>query len=232
MEGRKMKVGRVPLTLRTLKDVNDFVGCAVMSRTWKMPEESFSISALNCMAGRSMVSKPNSVCHDCYALKGRYRMTKQSNAMRLRLELTQTDYFIPIMVFYIIKKETKHFRWFDSGDIQSIKMLDDICEICRQTPGTKHWLPTKEWKLVRKYIEFDGNIIPENLDIRLSALYINGKPPTKLARRLGLNTSTVVSKDIYNKLSFKCPASKQDNKCQSCRACWTKDIKNVPYLYH
>jgi len=216
----------------TYKDCDDFVGCSVMSKPSKMPEESFNIPAINCHAGGHMVGVKGAVCWKCYALSGRYAMPNTINAMQLRFDFANTDYFIPVMVFYINKKGTKHFRWFDSGDIQSIKMLDNICEICRQTPGTKHWLPTKEWRLVRKYIEFDGNIIPENLDIRLSALYINGKPPTRLARRLGLNTSTVVTKNIYEKLSFKCPSSKQENQCKNCRACWTKGVKNVPYLYH
>jgi len=68
----------------------------------------------------------------------------------------------------------------------------------------------------------------------------NGKPPTKLAEKLGLVTSTVVTPDVYDKLSFKCPSSKEmmyhgkstKNMCRDCDACWSNKVKDVPYKYH
>ena len=33
----------------------------------------------------------------------------------------------------------------DSGDLQSLEMLEAIAEVARQTPEVKHWLPTKEY---------------------------------------------------------------------------------------
>ena len=35
------------------------------------------------------------------------------------------------------------FRWHDSGDIQSLEHLEKIFEVCRLTPETSHWLPTR-----------------------------------------------------------------------------------------
>ena len=219
-------------TFTSLKSVKDFLGFEPLSNVWKMPEYSFNIPAQECKAGGEMINLKGSICEGCYAYnKGRYRFSNVINSMYNKLEFAISDYFIPVMTYVINKRKVKYFRWFDSGDIQDENMLDNICNICRATPDTKHWLPTKEWKMVTKYIQ-SGHKIPDNLDIRLSGLYIDGPPPTKLANKLGLNTSTVVTKKVFDKLLFKCPSSKQENQCRDCRACWTKGVKNVPYKYH
>ena len=143
------------------------------------------------------------------------------------------------MTYVITDRIKRKFRWFDSGDIQSEKMLDDICKICRNTPHILHWLPTKEWKICKRYIEA-GNEIPDNLNLRLSALRINGRPPIELAKRLGLNTSTVMTADVWDRFiatkskGLKCPSSddKHNGKCMSCEACWTHEVNNVGYKWH
>ena len=49
--------------------------------------------------------------------------------------------------------------------------LKNIFEVCKQTPGTRHWLPTQE----RKYLTLmDPEVVPENLIIRLSRSKIDG----------------------------------------------------------
>ena len=55
---------------------------------------------------------------------------------------------------------------------------------------------------------------------------VDGKPPTSLAKKLGLTTSGV-SPDGFN-----CPASKQDNQCAECRACWDSSVENINYKKH
>jgi len=197
-----------------------------------MPEKSFNIPAQRCKAGSHMVGVDGMICEDCYALKHRYAMETCSNAMENRYDFVMNNsFFVEIFTFIITRQIKKKFRWFDSGDIQDTKMLDNICNIARNTPHIKHWLPTKEWKIVKRYI-YAGNKIPKNLTIRLSALKINGRPPTKLAKRLGLVTSTVVTSDVWETLAFKCPSSKQGNKCRDCEACWSNKVKDVSYKYH
>ena len=110
------------------------------------------------------------------------------------------------------------FRWHDSGDIQSAKHLTNIFEVCKRTPGTRHWLPTQE----RKYLQFlDPAIVPPNLIIRLSGSKIDGPAPKSWPW-----TSSVVT------TGRTCPAPNQDNECKSCRNCWNKDIKNISYGKH
>ena len=55
---------------------------------------------------------------------------------------------------------------------------------------------------------------------------VDGKPPTSLAKKLGLTTSGV-SPDGFN-----CPASKQGNECGECRACWDNTVDNINYKKH
>ena len=227
-----IQIKRAVPTFTSLKSVKDFLGFEPLSNVWKMPEYSFNIPAQECKAGGKMINVKDSICEGCYAYnRGRYKFSNVINSMYNKWEFAMSDYFVPVMTYVINKRKVKYFRWFDSGDIQDENMLDNICKICYSTPNTRHWLPTKEWKMVTKYIQ-SGHILPNNLDIRLSGLYIDGPPPTKLANKLGLNTSTVVTKEKFDKLLFKCPSSKQENQCRDCRACWTKGVKNVPYKYH
>jgi hypothetical protein len=68
---------------------------------------------------------------------------------------------------------------------------------------------------------------PDNLIIRLSALMMDGAPPTALARRLDLTTSGARTDG-----GFTCPASEQGNECKDCRACWDESIQNIDYKKH
>ena len=229
------------------------LGTALLSNPKKMPELAFNIPAQECKAGRHMVNVEGCVCKDCYCLPkfnedgsvnlhsssgGRYRFDNTQRAMYLRYNFAVFNpNFVSIMTYVITDKIKRKFRWFDSGDLQSEKMLDDICKICRNTPHILHWLPTKEWKICKRYIEA-GNKIPDNLDLRLSALHINGRPPRSRARRLGLNTSTVMTADVWGKFiatkskGLKCPSSTQGNECKECKACWTHEVSNVGYKWH
>ena len=252
-------------TLKYATDVMKAIGIGeLMSKPEKMPEWSFNIPAKTCKVGRHLVWQKNSNCYDCYALEGHYRNSIVQQALFRRLGFAvHNPNFIRAMSFLINLRcdgkvgakekrwykehgmkvrdywTVKRFRWFDSGDIQSEKMLDDICQICRNTPNVLHWLPTKEHKIVKRYIEA-GNKIPDNLDLRLSSLFKSNtsvRRVTKLAIRLGLNTATVLPPNEWEKAdhsitSFKCMSSKQGNKCLKCKACWTHKVLNVVYKEH
>ena len=105
-------------------------------------------------------------------------------------------------------------------DEQTVK----IAEIARQLPDIKFWLPTREYSFVREWMQFAK--VPKNLTIRLSAYMVDGKPPTQLAKKLGLTTSGVSPE------GFNCPASEQGNECADCRACWDGSVDNINYKKH
>jgi hypothetical protein len=120
----------------------------------------------------------------------------------------------------------KHFRWHDSGDLQNTEHLKMIIEVCRKTENTRHWLPTRETKLVTEAIK-EGLNIPDNLIIRLSAMSFDKQAPENTARKYGLQVSGATKLN-----NGTCPAWKQGGECKDCRNCWDKSVFNVIYKAH
>ena len=114
----------------------------------------------------------------------------------------------------VIKRQ-KWFRWHDAGDVQDLQHLEKIFEVCRKTPDTKHWMPTREaW--VKDHLASK----PDNLVIRFSPPMIEQRNDT------WPNSSMVVLKDA------SCPAPSQGGKCGDCRQCWDPAVKVVSYGKH
>ena len=185
-----------------------------LSAPGKMPEGSYNLPASMCQTGAKLRLVPDTPCYKCYAFKGNYvRFPAVQKAMYRRLASLTHPQWAEGMTTLI--KKIKHFRWHDSGDIQSVVHLKKIFEVCTNTPGTMHWLPTQE----RKYLPLGS--YPANLTIRLSNSKNNSKPGNAWT-----HWSTVVDS------GGDCPASKQGNKCGDCRRCWSRDVKHVTYPKH
>ena len=196
------------------KEANIIVGG--LSATGKMPCPSINLPAVACVTGSKLAKVPGTTCHGCYALKGRYNFKYTKIAMARRLAALQDSRWVRAMV--VLMEGRKHFRWHDSGDIQGPWHLKRILEVCKQTPNTKHWLPTREAQLLQ-YL--DPNIIPPNLIIRLSATKVNGAASKSWPWTSTVSTTTKT-----------CPAPNQGGKCLDCRACWNRDIQNITYAKH
>jgi hypothetical protein len=201
--------------------------CGGLSFPSKMPCSSYSIPAQSCKTGSKLVGVKDSVCHGCYALKNFYRMPNVKKALQDRLKTIYKNEWVDSLT-YLIKIHSNMFhRWHDSGDLQDEKHLEQICKVARKTKEVKHWIPTREYGVVKKYKKTKR--IPSNLIIRLSAHMVNQRLKTK-----ELN-SMVVTKDKVKDLPkdvHVCPSSKQGNKCLDCRACWSKKVKTVAYIKH
>ena len=192
----------------------------------KMPCYGYSIPASKCITGAKLRDVVGSVCSKCYALKGRYGFDNVQNALMRRFNTLTNPQWIEAMVTAILGKEKSgFFRWHDSGDIQSLEHLENIVAVCKSTPNVTHWLPTREYKIVSDYVAKHKSF-PDNLVVRLSSYMLEGSAPVSLANRLGVQTSGV------SKTGFTCPASKQNNECGACRACWDKSVHNVNYKQH
>jgi len=61
-----------------------------LSRPGKMPGPSYNLPASMCQTGSILVRVPGTVCHGCYALKGRYRFPNVKEAMAQR-QLRRTE---------------------------------------------------------------------------------------------------------------------------------------------
>ena len=194
------------------KEANKITGG--LSAPGKMPEGSYNLPASACQTGAKLREIPDTPCYKCYAFKGRYNFPNVKNALAKRLKSLDHPQWVEAMTTLV--KNKKHFRWHDSGDIQSVKHLINIFEVCKNTPATKHWLPTQE----RKYLPLGS--YPKNLVIRLS----NAKNHSKHGNAW-THWSTVVDKGFHS-----CPAQSQGNVCGTCRACWSRDVKHGTYPKH
>ena len=197
------------------KEANIIVGG--LSAPGKMPCPSINLPAAACITGSLMAVIEGTTCYGCYALKGRYKFKNTKIAMARRLDALKDSRWVRAMV--TLMQGRPYFRWHDSGDLQGAWHLARILEVCKRTPDTRHWLPTREAKLLQ-YL--DPEVIPKNLLIRLSATKVNGA-----ASKSWPWTSTVT--DGKDKT---CPAPDQGGKCKSCRQCWDRSVVNVSYAKH
>jgi hypothetical protein len=189
-----------------------------LSKPSKMPGPAHNLPAWRCITGVKLQQVPGSVCAGCYAMKGRYRFRNVKEALNRRLQALEHPRWVDAMVTLI--KDQPWFRWHDSGDIQSPEHLKNIFEVCKRTPGTRHWMPTREVKFLRL---MDPAVIPTNLIIRISSHMIDQGPVKHWPW-----TSTVSTKAQDR----TCPAPLQGGKCNDCRNCWNKKISNVSYGKH
>src|ERR1039458_5330743 len=203
--------------IKTYKDAQQVM--VSLSAPSKMPCSSWSIPAQLCKVGSKLNLVVGSVCHDCYALKGMYNFPNVKNALSARLDAFENPQWVNAMTTAIrIKtKVVKYFRWFDSGDIQSVAMLEAIAQIARNLPDVTFWLPTKEYGFIATYMQ--GNVKPSNLTIRVSGYMVDRKPP----KFFGLPTSTV-DKNMPH-FGTHCPAPEQGRRCLDCRNCWNPSVE-------
>lgn len=200
-----------------------------LSRTSKMPCHSWGIPATACRAGSHLAKIQGTTCNGCCALKGAYRWSTVSRAYQRRLDLADDPDWVVAMVKLVYWQAEingdRTFRWFDSGDLQDVEMLERIVRVARHTPEIRHWVPTREHGIVRRFLATEE--LPANLTVRLSAIWVDASPPT----RLGLPTSTVHRDG--EPIGFECPAyGDEPATCGSCRACWDPEVPNVSYPFH
>jgi len=207
----------------TYKQAWELVGG--LSTPSKMPCYGWSISARRCKVGNKLREIENSVCNKCYAFRGNYNFPCVVNAMEKRWEALSNPRFVEAMSFLINCLDSRHFRWFDSGDLDSAETLEKFALIAISCPDVKFWLPTKEYGIVSKWIKA-GNVVPSNLNIRLSGYMIDENGPIALSLALGVTLSEVRTAE------FNCPSSSQGNKCLDCRKCWNKNEFTVAYKKH
>ena len=210
--------------------------CGTLTSTSKMPCKSYSLPTEACITGFKMSQIAGSICSSCYADKGFYKMYANNikPAQFSRLDSINGEYWVSGMVSLIGSDE--YFRWHDSGDLQSVEHLEKIISVANNTPHCKHWLPTREYSIVKQYIAKNGReSIPNNLKIRLSAMYPDKKVviPVSLQGIANVTVSNVHTSLVSlkaNDLGNACKASDQGGECRDCRLCWSD--KPVSYLMH
>lgn len=210
-----------------VKELAAYVGG--LSTPSKMPGYAYNLPARECLTGSKLRLVEGSTCAGCYAMKNRYLFGNVQAAMYRRLEAIVRPLWAEVMAELITRKGETVFRWHDSGDLQSLDHLAAIVRVCEATPDVRHWLPTREYRMVADYVAA-GGVFPANLNVRMSAHMVGGKLPR--FRGLPVTVSTVSrSADTYPSAHI-CPAPKQGNQCGDCRACWDRDVPHVDYHLH
>jgi hypothetical protein len=163
-------------------------------------------------------------------MKGRYVFANVQAALYRRLDSITAPLWAEAMAELITRTGDAYFRWHDSGDLQSVDHFARIVEVCNLTPQVRHWIPTREYRIVQDFIA-NGGEIPANLNVRFSAHMLGGNVPT-FPRLAGLVTVSTVSIDARPDGAHACPAPLQGNECGDCRACWDRGTPLVDYHKH
>ena len=209
-----------------VKEIEAKIG--TLSNPSKMPAYAWGISAKDCKTGSKLAEIEGTICNKCYANKGCYVFKVVQDAHKFRKEAIELPEWVDYMAELLTikyknkKKEDKYHRWFDSGDLQSFSHLMKILEVCELTPEINYWLATREVQFVNKIQEKD---IPKNLCLRVSAVKVDSQPPSFWKWTSGVHKDKPA-------IGRECPAYKQDGECGSCRACWSRSIKQVSYKEH
>lgn len=224
----------------------------LLTDTGKMPCASWSLPA-----GESCpwaLYGEGAICDSCYANKGSYTQYPTVKiAQRARFEWVReclktpegTDTFVSTMVRTIRKAVDgeqrkypgtgRYFRVHDSGDLFSPAYTWAWVRIVQALPDIRFWFPTRSWRPMRMQkltpatrmaweLALTALASEPNVTVRPSALFFNAPAPSIP----GLAAGTTASDDG----SFTCPASRQNNECRDCRACWDKPDLAISYRAH
>ena len=202
--------------------------CGTLTNTSKMPCKSYSLPTEACQTGYKMAQIKGSICHSCYANKGFYKAYEKTvkPSQWARLDSLTNPHWVDGMVSLI--GNDAFFRWHDSGDLQGVDHLEKIARVAQLTPNTRHWLPTREYGMIKQYIAKHG-ALPKNLIVRLSAMYPD--QPVKVPLSLQGVANVAVSNVHTDKpIGTACNAPANNGACLDCRLCWTGET--VSYALH
>ena len=201
-----------------------------LSAASKMPCKSWSLEAFTTCAGAIDVVTGDIVdaCEICYARGGFYQMPVVKALRVHNKQDWKRDEFVPE---FIIKLDTeRYFRWFDSGDCYSLKLAWKMYAIMLATPWCNHWFPTRQHKFDKFKEVLDAMELLPNVVVRRSSDSISGELVS------GANSSTIVPY-VETEINFLgnsevCLAYERKGKCDTCRACWDKDVEVIIYPAH
>ena len=106
-----------------IKEIEKKIG--TLSNPSKMPAFGWGISAKHCNTGSKLAKIKGTICHSCYALKGRYVFKNVFDAHEVRRKAVELNEWVDYMSMLLTIKyknldnSKRYHRWFDAGDIQS-----------------------------------------------------------------------------------------------------------------
>ena len=198
-----------------------------ISKTSKLDNvKSWSLQALEtCPGSLNEDGELVPACSGCYATTGNYAFPNVKEPRAENKQDWERDEWVSDMVNEL--RRGKFFRWFDSGDMYSIKLAKKIKQVMVATPNTQHWLPTRMAKFVKfQPILAEMDALP-NVKVRFSSDSITGEFTP------GIHGSVIIpDAESAPEGVTVCEAYDRDGKCSSCRACYSKDVDVIAYPQH
>jgi len=197
-----------------------------LSKPSKMPCLSWSLQAIDtCPGSKDKEGNLVPACQGCYATDGNYLFKNVKGVRAHNKEDWKRNDFVADMVKAL--DNSRYFRWFDSGDVYSVKLAEKILDVMKQTPWVNHWLPTRMHKFVKFKRVFNQMEALPNVVVRFSSDSVTGETIT------GENTSTIVEyAEDGEVIGEVCEAYTRDGKCGDCRKCWKKAVPVIVYPAH
>lgn len=190
---------------------------------------SWGVSLEECRRGAVLAKQPRTICSLRYARKGYYEEDHVQRALERRRERLSDPRWVDAMT--LLLRDERYFRWFDTGDLLGLSHLCMIVEVCQRTPQCRHWLATREYGIVEQFVE--QHQLPENLNIRLSADFIDQDYPHTPVEGCTVSTvSTAPRRDAHNCPASFGPFSKRSCELANCRACWDRSVTKVNGRLH
>jgi hypothetical protein len=198
------------------------------SKASKMPCLSWSLQAISTCPG-SLDHETGLLvpaCQGCYATDGNYNFPNVIASREHNREDWKRELWVDDMV-YVLRNQSL-FRWFDSGDVYSVKLARKILDVMRLTPHVKHWLPTRMHKFLKFEAVFNAMNALDNVVVRFSGDEIDGSVIP------GKYVSSIFDPEQPDQLgnATMCTAYEREGKCIDCRACWSKDVEVIAYPQH
>ena len=197
-----------------------------LSKPSKMPCFSWSLQALDtCPGSKEPDGSLVPACQGCYATQGNYRYPN----VKAPREHNREDWKRPEWVQDMVQAldSSRYFRWFDSGNVYDVRLAHKILEVMKATPWCHHWLPTRMHKFPKFREVLESMEALPNVVVRLSSDSVRGETVP------GKTTSTIIPyPDALPKGATLCEAYDRGGKCDSCRACWSKEVRVIAYPAH
>ena len=202
-----------------------------LSNTTKLGVKSWSLQAINtCPASLGADGQLVDACKGCYATSGNYHLDNVRAPREFNKQAWQNDNFVNDFVKALNKE--RFFRWFDSGDMYSVKLAEKILLIMQLTPHIVHWLPTRMYKFKKFHTIIKKMQSLSNVVVRLSSDSIKGEVVNS---DLTNTSSTIISEceiDNLDKSVKVCSAFYQGGKCLTCTDCYNKEVSTIAYVAH
>tara|TARA_R110000751_G_scaffold52076_4_gene113682 strand:+ start:219 stop:869 length:651 start_codon:yes stop_codon:yes gene_type:complete len=197
-----------------------------LSRPSKMPCFSWSLQALDtCPGSKKSNGELVDACKGCYATDGNYLFKNVKNVRAHNKQDWKRKAWVSDMVKEL--DNSRYFRWFDSGDVYSVRLAEKLLQVMKQTPWVSHWLPTRMHKFPKFAKVFQQMEALPNVVVRFSSDSVAG------AIIEGETTSTITEfAEEGESIGAVCEAYTRDGKCGDCRQCWQKAVPVIVYPAH